>query len=1234
MLKSISSYFFAGAEEEKQPVEEVNSTAMTPSDNTQTVQFQGSDEQHSTEIYSNDVTIIPSAGNHDKSSSHVKTNNIVDHSWDVRFYKGQLLAVHLSGKFIAFGIQVVSKSESMVRIVNRQNNHRYLCKGITGVVQDIAFAHIATQVILGIVDEAGTLFIYRIEDTPNALQTKLILHVSQKNVRDQIGLIHRLIWCPYIPEEDSDAKQPEDEEVANMLVVTHGPRAEIWNVQMVIQKHGTDKELHPEDVKEGLLSLNHHEVDIVDAAFSPDGTALATASLDGYVKFFQVYMQGQEEPRCLHMWQPHDGKPLSSLFFLDNHRSHASDTQFWKYVLTGSENNSELKIWSCETWSCLQTISFASKQTSTVPSSISLKAGIDLSADFIMLSDINNRVLYVLQLQKDSIARVCAVSEFLLPNPILSFGIVDAGIRNVKRHHDVTSDLESDLMDNNEDDEDDDGGDDDDEEKALQVVIRMYVVHPKSLRGCIISFDPPVEAKKSMSIYSEDTLGKESPENQPQLIEAFAEGMSDVSENCLAKGNTQNSVTSTLALAGTDSANNLTPLPELHQSTEPKCLSNLMTPDDFSSSNEKNDVDATSSPLLPVSEQLGPQLGELCGEKTRQQADPSSKHEATNGRALKTKGKSNGKAMADTCLNRKREPTASGGSSPSREVEEILSHGSSDCLSSTTPFNFQNAAVPEDPSIIKAETSLGTVPTGEAIPLILPSNPCGLLPLALTTSLQASTIATTTSALQAVVAAAQEKPPVMVTAEQLEKQQTQWSRVDLLLETLQQQQVEIKSLRQELGSLRLAQTTSSEPVIADKIQALLLSQQKQLEMSIQNAIQNALQNSVQNLLRARDQQENQRQEALMSVISQTVSNIITSQLPTLISQEIQSEVVPIVRSNVQQMKQQVATEVATKLAATDQLMKDNLAKLVTNKSFMDMLNQSLLIMAQPTLQSLYKESFGTLVPTMEKVTQSMFHQINNSFSKGTQEYMQYVDGTVEKQRRQYDRAHEMLQSVAESMQTSHEQQTLLLKSTLDNNLQKLQTSLLDKLNKTVSDTVKGNLAQGFKQQKAVIEESVLTSLNAVRSRAVSPAQSVSDYASMERRVLNFIQERDYNSAFQQALSASSIALVLAVCERVDPQEVFSSQPFPLKQNVLLSLIQQLSVDLNDHTELKRRYLEEAVMSLDPNDSDVRKHLYIISKLQEQLMAFVQGHPGSALSRQMKMLYMATSNLVQSPTSPS
>ena len=58
----------------------------------------------------------------------------------------------------------------------------------------------------------------------------------------------------------------------------------------------------------------------------------------------------------------------------------------------------------------------------------------------------------------------------------------------------------------------------------------------------------------------------------------------------------------------------------------------------------------------------------------------------------------------------------------------------------------------------------------------------------------------------------------------------------------------------------------------------------------------------------------------------------------------------------------------------------------------------------------------------------------------------------------------------------------------------------------------------------------------------------------------------------QALSAVDLHLVMFVCEYVDPAQVFSQAVCPLEQPVLLSLIQQLSADLENNTELKHRYV--------------------------------------------------------------
>jgi hypothetical protein len=63
--------------------------------------------------------------------------------------------------------------------------------------------------------------------------------------------------------------------------------------------------------------------------------------------------------------------------------------QFWKFAITGAENNSELKIWSCESWTCLQTIRFTPEAGKK---NIVLKAGLDLGAGYLLLSDINYKV--------------------------------------------------------------------------------------------------------------------------------------------------------------------------------------------------------------------------------------------------------------------------------------------------------------------------------------------------------------------------------------------------------------------------------------------------------------------------------------------------------------------------------------------------------------------------------------------------------------------------------------------------------------------------------------------------------------------------------------------------------------------------------------------------------------------------------------------------------------------------
>lgn len=67
--------------------------------------FKGSDSEYSAAIVAQDVTVNCSSGSHIEGSSKVKLTNLVEYQWEFKYYIGQLIAIHIDGKIIAYGIK-------------------------------------------------------------------------------------------------------------------------------------------------------------------------------------------------------------------------------------------------------------------------------------------------------------------------------------------------------------------------------------------------------------------------------------------------------------------------------------------------------------------------------------------------------------------------------------------------------------------------------------------------------------------------------------------------------------------------------------------------------------------------------------------------------------------------------------------------------------------------------------------------------------------------------------------------------------------------------------------------------------------------------------------------------------------------------------------------------------------------------------------------------------------------
>lgn len=143
------------------------------------------------------------------------------------------------------------------------------------------------------------------------------------------------------------------------------------------------------------------------------------------------------------------------------------------------------------------------------------------------------------------------------------------------------------------------------------------------------------------------------------------------------------------------------------------------------------------------------------------------------------------------------------------------------------------------------------------------------------------------------------------------------------------------------------------------------------------------------------------------------------------------------------------------------------------------------------------------------------------------------------------------------------------------------------------------------------KESVLLSQQLSRTASLTsgsgPAGAAAAAVDVRGQLARDLAARRYEDAFATALGLQDLSTVVWLCSQADPGSVLGSEPCPLSQMVLLSLVQQLSADLTpgpgSNLSTKLAWVREAAMLVNPADPLLAPHF---RPVMDQVYAALQG----------------------------
>ncbi|GCC27035.1 hypothetical protein chiPu_0005456, partial [Chiloscyllium punctatum] len=1170
-------------------------------------------------VASNDSSISNKA----RGSNKVKIQPVAKYEWEQKYYYGNLIAV--SNQYLAYVIRGAN-GVGMVRVLSVGMAERTLLKGFTEGVADLGFAHLNSNQ-LACVDEAGNLFVWQLNEENGKIQEKLIVHIKRPE-GTPLNANRRVIWCPFIPEEND-----ENDEGNQTLAVLHEDRAEVWDLD-ILRNSNSVWPIEATDIKEGFIIVKGHTARISEGALSPDGTVLATASHDGYVKFWQIYIEGQDQPRCLHEWKPHDGRPLSCLLFCDNHKKQDPDVPFWRFLITGADQNRELKMWCTVSWTCLQTIRFMPDpfNTNVYPS---LKASLDLSAEYLILSDVQRKVLYVMELhqnQDEGKAHFVSISEFLLTHPVLSFGIQDVS-RCRPRHIEVLSaEEESDTL-NAE-------GTPGLVESSI-VQLKLYCVHTKTLQDVQIYFQPHQN--------TEEPVLMSSAASHEDFT--FADRLTDVS----VEGPTSEKGSSR------DSQHDLRRIVDLPVPTDFLSVSNdvkpkLMTPDAFMT---------PSTSLQQISVSPGSSVSTLTAVTG---LSNSSANETGSSRPAEDLCLSPKVTLENVNLSNNTSNTVQ--ASPRNNSVQLIP-GLSEQLS-TKPLQVTgaNSSLPLELQSVDPLCVPQSSPTRERSPDVISSASTAL-------SQDIPEIASET--LQRAFSSSVLPTEVLEPTHHMDSMASAASALHLLSprsrpnsehshHSLDMPQVEVERLSTPslLETVLSQENTAADGVVSQPWPAapdITRETRNSINESSREDMQEKHKNSAFHRhpyqLHQHDSQDASAEQSdhddeVASLASTSCSFGSKSASHRLPVKDWKSKTSPRSSPKLRRKSKKDDGETAQspRLEQQQQFNTDQeelLSLLRSQQRELSELRQSQLELMQrltdhmDAVQGSIMGHVERIMVTQQEQEQRRMdrilaegHERNGQFQEQlshqlSQNLANSISNRIEKTVRD-----EMKKTLPQSISKSLEPVSGQLNNHIATKLAAIEGILKENITKMVKSKesiltqvqriVKGEVSLAMKEQQAVVTSSIM---QAMRSAAGTPIPTTHmDFQSQQAHILQLLQQGQLNQAFQQALTAADLNLVLYVCETVDSQLVFGQHPCPLTQPVLLSLIQQLSTDLNSRTELKLSYLEDAVMNLDHTDPVARDHMgSVLNQVRQKLYQFNQAEPHSNLSKRARRLMMMLQGLV-------